>query len=71
MSALTLPYLEKWPQNDGFFNGKMPNFCRLSFHPNLIVTQQTSIFIIKFRLFCAYFELFKKIAMSGSSARTC
>ena len=50
---------------------KMPKNCRLSFHPNLIVTQQTNIFIIKFGLFCAYFELFKKIAMCANPTGPC
>ena len=50
---------------------KMPENCRLSFRPNLILTQQTSIFIIKFEHFRAYLELFKKIAMSGNPAGTC
>ena len=50
---------------------KMPENCRLSFCPNLILTQQTSIFIIKFEHFRAYLELCKKIAMLGNPAGTC
>ena len=50
---------------------KMPKNCRLSFCLNLILTQQTSIFIIKFEHFRAYLELCKKIAMSGNPAGTC
>ena len=49
----------------------MPKKCRLSFQPNLILTQQTSIPIIKFEVLGAYEEVSVKIAMWGNPAGTC
>ena len=49
----------------------MPKNCRLSFHQNLILTQQTSIPIIKFEVLGAYEEDSVKIAMWGNPAGTC
>ena len=49
----------------------MPKNCGLSFHPNLILTQQTSILIIKFEVLGAYEEVSTKIAMWGNPMGTC
>ena len=56
---------------EGFSQKKMPKNCRLSFHPNLILAHQTSIFIIKYEVLGPYEEASKKIAMWGNPARTC
>ena len=49
----------------------MPKNCRLSFHQNLILTQQTSIPIMKFEVLWAYEEVSAKIAMWGNPMGTC
>ena len=49
----------------------MPKNCWLSFHPNLILAHQTSIFIIKYEVLGPYEEAIKKIAMCGNPAGTC
>ena len=49
----------------------MPKNCRLSFHQNLILTQQTSILVIKFEVLGAYEEVSAKIAMWGNPTGTC
>ena len=54
-----------------FLFQKMPKNCRLSFHQNLILTQQTNILIIKFEVLGAYEEVSAKIAMWGNPMGTC
>ena len=54
-----------------FLFQKMPKNCRLSFHQNLILTQQTSIPIMKFEVLWAYEEVSAKIAMWGDPEGPC